>query len=204
MRKITLSVAALFAFGIANAQDVEFGVKGGLNIASLSGDVEDVSSKMGFHVGGFAEIKLTDKFSVQPELLFSLQGAKEEYTETMAGFDVKYEDKLNLSYLNIPIMAKYYATESLSIQAGPQVGFLMSANLEEKASFEGGSETAETDVKEFMETVDFGVNFGLGYKITENFGVDARYNVGLSNIYKDSDDYKVSNSVIQVSLGYTF
>ena len=78
MKKIVLSIAAMLVFGFANAQDVRFGVKGGLNIATLTGDVQDASTKVGFHVGGFAEIKVSDKFAVQPELLFSTQGAKSD------------------------------------------------------------------------------------------------------------------------------
>lgn len=190
MKKIILSAVAIMAFGFANAQDVKFGVKGGLNVANLSGDVNDNSALVGFHVGGFAEIKVSDKFAVQPELLFSTQGAK--FDE--GGSDVKF----NLSYLNIPVMAKYFAAEKFSLEAGPQIGFLMSA----KAKGDGGS----IDIKDEMKSIDFGVNFGAGYDFTENLSAGVRYNLGLANIAKTEagDNTKVKNSVFSISLGYKF
>lgn len=199
MKKIILTVAAVFAFGFANAQETKFGVKGGLNVANLTGDEdEDNSSKVGFHLGGFVEIKVSDKFSVQPELLFSTQGTK--FEETVLGTLVEY--KTNLSYLNIPVMAKYYVAEGFSLEAGPQIGFLTSA----KYKIESEGNESEVDGKDDFESVDFGVNFGAGYDFTENLSVGLRYNLGLSNVYKTEagDDFKNSNNVFSVSLGYKF
>ncbi|WP_318640974.1 porin family protein [Flavobacterium ardleyense] len=210
MKKIILSVAAMLTFGFVNAQEVEFGVKAGVNIASITGDVEDVSAKIGFHIGGFAEIKISEKFSVQPELLFSTQGAKSEYTYNEGGFTEKSTDKLNLNYINIPVMAKLYVAEGFSLEAGPQIGFLMSSKTKSDYTITGGgmdiNESVEVDSKEFTNTVDFGLNFGLGYKFTENLSAGARYNLGLSDINKevDGEALSVKNSVIQVSIGYSF
>ncbi|MDY0090170.1 MAG: porin family protein [Flavobacteriaceae bacterium] len=207
MKKIILSILAVVAFGTANAQDIKFGAKAGLNISNLTGDTEDTKSKIGFHLGGVIEIKITDKFSVQPELLFSTQGAKYEESESFGGESYKYETTMKLNYLNIPIMAKYYVAENFSILAGPQVGFLMSAKAdwEETYSFGGTTESdsGEEDVKDFYKGIDFGLNLGLGYDFTENIFVEARYNLGLSNI-ADVDNYKEKNSVFQISLGYRF
>ena len=202
MKKIILTVAAVFAFGFANAQETKFGVKGGLNVANLSGDIEDNSSKVGFHVGGFVEIKVSDKFSVQPELLFSTQGAK--FEESGSGFS--YESKYNLSYLNIPVMAKYYAADKFSLELGPQIGFLTSAKDDYTATESGVTVSGNEDIKDIFESVDFGLNFGAGYDFTENLSVGLRYNLGLSNIAKTEagDDTKVQNTVFSVSLGYKF
>jgi hypothetical protein len=198
MKKIMLTAAAVMAFAFSNAQETKFGVKAGVNLATLGGDAEDVSSKIGFHVGGFAEFKISDKFAIQPELLFSTQGAKEEYSEE--GFDV--ENKLNLSYLNIPVMAKFYVAEKFSLEAGPQIGFLLSA----KSKVESGDFSGEVDVKDAYESIDFGVNFGAGYDFTENLSAGIRYNLGLSNIAKteDGEDFKMNNSVFSLSVGYKF
>ena len=206
MKKIILTAAAVFAFSFANAQDVKYGAKAGLNFANLTGDVEDASMKIGFNLGGFAEIKISDKFSVQPELLYSTQGAKFEGSDEESSF----ESKFNLSYLNIPIMAKYYVSEKFSLEAGPQIGLLLSAKAKSEVttSFEGESVTvsAEADIKEEFESIDFGFNLGAGYDFSEKVFAGLRYNVGLSNIAKTEagDDYKVSNSVISLSVGYRF
>lgn len=190
MKKIILSALAVFVFGFTNAQEVKFGLKGGLNVANITGDIEDNSSKVGFHVGGFAEIKVSEKFSVQPELLFSTQGTKFDFEGTNVNF--------NLSYLNIPIMAKYYVFDKFSLEAGPQIGFLMSAKL--------AGDGDKLDLKDEYKSTDFGVNFGVGYDFTENISAGLRYNFGLSNIAKpiDGEDFKENNSVLSLSVGYKF
>ncbi|WP_300569036.1 porin family protein [Flavobacterium sp.] len=184
MKKVLLSAVAIFAFGFANAQETKFGIKAGLNMANLSGDIDDTSMKAGLHVGAFAEIKISDKFAVQPEVLFSMQGAKVD------GGDYAF------NYLNIPVMAKFFVTEQFSLEAGPQIGFLMSA----KANPDEGD---SVDVKEFLTSTDFGLNVGLGYDFTENFTAGLRYNLGLSNI-SDEDNGDIKNNVFSVSVGYKF
>ncbi|KIA99658.1 porin family protein [Flavobacterium sp. JRM] len=203
MKKITLSIVAVLAFGFANAQEVKFGVKGGINLSTFTGDVENVSSKVGFQVGGFAEIKLTEKFSIQPELLYSLQGAKIDQSEE--GY--RYESTEKFSYLNIPVMAKYYVAEKFSLEAGPQIGFLLSAKSDftETDDF-FGTTSGDEDVKDSYKSIDFGVNFGAGYDFTENLSAGIRYNLGLSNIadFEEGDNTKIKNSVFSLSVGYKF
>jgi len=209
MKKIILSALAVFAFGFANAQEAKFGVKGALNISSLSGDVEDASSLIGFQIGGFAEFKISDTFSFQPELMYSAQGGKESYTESFSGVKHTEEITTKLGYLNIPLMAKFYVAKSFSLEVGPQIGFLLSAkdNYEITESFNGSSFSASEseDIKDITNSVNFGLNFGAGYDFTENLSAGLRYNVGLTNIYDtDDDDYNVKNSVFSISLGYKF
>ncbi len=74
MKKIVLSLVAIMAFGFANAQDVKFGAKLGFNFSTISG-LDGAETKLGLAVGGLAEIKLNEKFSVQPELMYSMLGA---------------------------------------------------------------------------------------------------------------------------------
>lgn len=191
MKKVLLTVAAIFAFGFANAQDVKFGVKAGLNFANLTGDAEDNSMRVSFHVGGLAEIKLSNKFAIQPELLFSSQGAK---------FDTNTSEKLvyDLSYINVPVLAKFYATPQFYLEAGPQIGFIVSA----KAKYDGDSE----DIKNSFNSTDFGLNIGGGYNFTDNIYAGLRYTAGLSNIadVPDESNFETGNSVIALSVGYRF
>jgi len=205
--KKTLLIAAVAVFGFTsiNAQEVKFGAKAGVNFATLGGDAEDIESKTSFHVGGVAEIMISDKFSVQPELLYSSQGAKDEYTEEFFEGEVKFEDKLKLDYINLPIMAKYYLTDGFSLEAGPQIGFLVSAKVESEASFEGESDSEEVDVKDAYKSIDFGFGLGLSYKLENGLNFSARYNLGVSNIVEDAeDDFSIQNNVLQVSVGFMF
>jgi hypothetical protein len=208
MKKLLLSALAVCAFSFSNAQeekstsglDVTFGAKAGLNLSTFTGDPEDVDMKAGFHVGGMAEIALNEKFSVQPELLFSSQGTQEDVT-FFNGINEQTETiKYNFSYINLPVMAKYYVTEGLSLEAGPQIGVLVSA----KAKADGETEDADELLGD-LSTIDFGLNFGLGYKLDSGLNFSARYNLGLSNISDESDaDFKINNSVFQFSVGYFF
>lgn len=190
IKKIILTVAAVFAFGFANAQETKFGVKGGLNLANFSGDIEDGSNLTGVNIGGFAEIKLSDKFALQPEVLFSGQGSDSD------------EGSFNLTYINVPLMAKYYVADKFNLEAGPQIGFLTSA----KIKMDGNS----IDSKRLFNSTDFGINFGAGYDFTEKFSAGVRYNMGVSNIFSDEfkdalqEDVNVQNSVFSLSLAYKF
>ncbi len=185
MKKVFLSFFLAASFYGASAQ-VQFGAKAGLNLASLTGDDVDVKSKIGFNAGLFAEIPVSEQFSVKPELVYSLQGAKS---------DGEGDSKLNLSYLNIPILAKYNISEGFFAEAGPQIGFLTTA----KAKYDGGS----VDIKDNFKSIDFSLGLGLGYELSETYGLNLRYNLGLSSI-ADDDDAKVKNSVFQLGIFYKF
>lgn len=193
MKKIILSAIAILAFGFVNAQQTRFGVKGGLNLSNWTGgDVEDTKSLVGFHVGGFAEIKIIEKLAIQPEILFSTQGTKIE-----GGFAGDFDVKTN--YLNIPVLAKYYIVEKFSVEAGPQLGVLLSAKLDGE------------DVKDSFKSVDLGFNLGAGYNFTDNLSINLRYTIGLSPLADDADiedegDYydSAKNSNLALSLAYKF
>ena len=204
MKKIILSLFALAAMGLsANAQQVvKFGPKAGVNLSNLSGgDADGLDMKVGFHIGAFAEIFFTDQFAVQPELLYSTQGAK---GEILGGdFEAKYD------FINIPIMAKYYFTEGLAIEAGPYVGFLMKAEDE----LSGGPASFSGDVKDERKSIDFGLGFGASYSLDNGFFAGARYSLGLSKLGEENDSSEpisvglgedIKNSVIQISVGYKF
>jgi len=188
MKKLLLCAAvAVFAFANVNAQEVKFGAKAGVNFASIGGDdTDDVDGLTSFHVGGVAEIMFSDKFSFQPELLYSEKGFSVD--------DIDYK----LNYISLPLMAKYYVAEGFSIEAGPQVGFLMSAKATD------GDD--DVDIDDVISSVDFGVGVGVGYKLDSGLNFAARYNLGLSNIndFEGSDDFKNQNNVIQLSVGYMF
>jgi opacity protein-like surface antigen len=186
MKKIIFAAAAVFAFGMTNAQEARFGAKGALNFATITNS-EGAKNKVGFAIGGFAEIKVSDKFAVQPELMYSLQGAKYD------------GGSAELNYINIPVMAKYFVTEEISLQAGPQLGILMSAT----AKSDGGG---SSDFKDQTKAIDFGLNFGAGYNIGEDMMIDLRYNLGLSQIEKElaSGQTASKNAVIQLGFGYKF
>src|SRR5690554_2970881 len=189
MRKFFIITAlTVFGFTQVNAQEIKFGAKAGVNLANIVGDFTDDSKMlMGFHVGGVAEFAITEDFLVAPELLFSMQGNKFEYeeSETFMGMtaSIKEEGKLKLSYIAIPVMAKYQVFDGLTLEAGPQIGILMGAKQEYDSTVSLNGEVVESesgseDVKEFMSTMDLGLGLGLGYRMTNGLFFQARYNIG--------------------------
>ena len=184
MKKLFTITMALVAFTIS-AQNITFGAKAGLNFASMAGDDADgLDGRTSFHLGVTAEIEMSDTFSIQPELLYSGQG----YT---ADGDVTGK----VDYINLPIMAKFYVADGISLEAGPQIGFLASA----KADVDGES----TDIKDLLKSTDFALNLGAGYKLDSGLNFGLRYSMGLTDVPDgDSDGFK--HSVLQLSVGYNF
>lgn len=180
MKKIFFPIFILLAFSVsANAQLLKFGIKAGANFASLEGDdATGLDSYTSFHFGGILEIEVLENFSIQPELLYSSQGAT---VNNDAFKDINY------NYITVPALAKFYLTsKKLSLEAGPQFSFLVNENV---------SEQFETN------SFDFAAVAGFGYNITENIFAQARYVWGLTEADKNAS---VTNRVIQVSVGYRF
>ena len=186
MKKLILiTVITVLGLSNVNAQEFNLGVKGGLNFATLTGENNsEIGWTTDFNLGVMTEIKISDKFSFQPELMYSGQGY---------GSNIPSEGTIALNYLNVPLMAKYYVTKGLSLEAGPQMGFLLSTK--------GGTDTN----KDQFKTTDLGVNFGVGYKLDNGLNFSARYNLGLTNINKMGDfSDKNRHGVFQLSIGYFF
>lgn len=181
-KNLLLAVVTVLGFTNVNAQEIKFGAKGGLNFATISGDnTKGIGVVTSFNFGVLSEIPISDKFSFQPELMYSGQGYS---------FN---DNTVALNYLNIPLMGKYYLTKGFSVEAGPQIGFLLSAKND------------KTDVKDSFNTFDLGVNFGLGYKLDNGLNFGVRYNLGLTDINNLDNSYsKNKNRVFQVSVGYFF
>ncbi len=188
MKKLSLLAVALFTFTFANAQETKFGLKAGLNISNWGGDAEGTSSKTDVQAGAFVEIKTSDKMAIQPELVYSSLGTKVDFDGTTV--------TISTNYLVIPVMLKYFAAEKFTLEAGPQIGFLLSA----KAKANGNS----GDIKSEFNSTDFGINLGAGYDISEKVNLSLRYTAGLSNILKDSGSDKVNNTNIAFALGFKF
>jgi hypothetical protein len=176
---LTLATAGVFA-------QLSGGLKAGLNLAnqvySSNGISASPDSRASFHVGGYLNFAPSEKFSIQPELLFSGAGAKIN------------SDQLKMSYITVPVMFKYNPTSIFNIQAGPQVGFLLSAK-----------DDAGDDVKDQFKSLDLGAAFGLGVDLPMGLNFTARYVFGLSDISDASSDFgdvKIKNTTIQLSVGY--
>mgnify|MGYP003601811567 FL=1 len=193
------------------AQDVKFGLKGGVNFSniSISGGNSvtnpDTTTRTSFHLGGLVEVKLADKFALQPEIQYSSVGYKFALTGIEQGISYRGDVVDKIDYLSIPVLVKYFAAEGFSLDFGPQVGFLISHKADIKVNVLGNSSTQTVDLADESEKIEFGLNFGATYKFKNNLFLSGRYNLGLSNIQKESTDgEKILNRTFQLSLGYIF
>ncbi len=185
MKNIIFLIILISSYHI-NAQTY-FGFKVGANATNFYGDIENNNIKLSFHAGVVAEIQLSDAFSVQPELLFSAQGYQNKEDKYL---------KYHYNYLNLPIMVKYFINNNITLDFGPQIGYLLSAETSD------GLYIFE-NIKENSNSFDYGINLGASYEFDDGLNINVRYNYSLSNINK-GNDIKVNNAVIQISLGYKF
>jgi hypothetical protein len=190
-----------------NVQGIKFGVTAGFNLSNFSGDVENTKLKAGFQVGVVADYALTKSFSITPELLFTQRGSKAEATE--GGLTATYTETLN--YLQLPINALYKFNiaddAKFLVFAGPYFGYGLSGTAKYKLSGGGESESESEDIKfgsdeDKYNAFDFGLNAGIGYQYNKFF-IKAQYNLGLGNLFNDSDD-SLKNTNIGISVGYLF
>lgn len=201
MKKIFTMLFMLIGFVQLQAQEWNFGVKGGVNFASFGGsDADDmgVEGRTGFHIGGLAEVKLSEYFGVQLEVLYNNLGAKFDGSFfDDEGNEFPGEVTFKLDYVAVPLIGKFYPIQNLNIQTGPQVSFEVTSDVEADAN----GESVSLDVEDATNKVDFSWLFGLGYDLPYGLLVDGRYALGLSDIYDESN---MKHSVIQLSIGYKF
>lgn len=191
--RIAIFCLALLTSGLL-AQDVAFGLKGGLNLANL--DVKDpegsYNSRTGYHAGVFLRGKFS-KVAIQPELLLFTQGT--DASNTTLG---EYKD--SFTYLSVPLMLKYYPILGLNIQVGPQFGFL----LDGERKYEGLLGNGSTDIKDYYSSSDVSVSVGGGWDFKFGLSLDARYNIGVKDINNATNGEEAKSKVFLVSLGWNF
>lgn len=181
---VTLGVLGYTAHGQAQ---VSIGIKGGLNFSNLdvSNPGATYDGRTGYHFGAFTLVKLT-KIGIQPEILFSQQGSE---VKTSSGSFTS-----NFNYVNIPVLFKLYTVAGLNLQIGPQFGFL--TNDPEVQDPQGQS------IEDAYKNSDVSLALGIGWDLPLRLSIDARYNLGLSEINDNPSLEATKNQVWQISLGY--
>lgn len=180
MKKVLLLLVLICGVSAAQAQ-IKFGVKAGANFADLDGITLDTKMRTGFHFGAVLEVKLPGSLALQPELLYSSQGAK---VNSAAFDDIQYD------YLTVPVMVKYYLIKDIiNIELGPQFSFLVNDNVDFADS----------------NTFDFAAAGGVGIDLGDHLFLQGRYVLGLTSASTDAlRNADTKNKVIQLSVGYKF
>jgi hypothetical protein len=186
-------------FGLSTVQGQvlpKFGLSGGLlntnadiNISALGFNLANIDAinKTGFYIGVAADIGATEKFHIQPELTYGSAG--------------------DLSFVYLPIMAKYYATGKFFIQAGPQLSFSTNLNDIKKAIQDvQGVVGGNGNIDDVLKTTAVELGFGLGFDVTEQFAIQGRYGISLTDRYDGplGGSLDVNNATLQIGVLYFF
>ena len=200
MKKIMMIAALMVATLSASAQNevgqVTLMPKAGINISTITGSGSDKKSKVGLVAGAEFEYGVAQNFDITAGVLYSMEGAK-------------FGDaKFNMDYINIPILANYYVVPGLAVKAGIQPAF----NVRKKASYNGNTvniddvmnavlDWAGAGVETGVKTFNLSIPVGLSYEY-QSFVLDARYNIGVTKLFKNADQGR--NSTFAITLGYKF
>jgi len=190
--KLFLPLFAALLLSQALMAQFHVGLKGGANIIKIDGTSFKDQFRYGYHVGGFAEIGLGQKFGLQPEVLFNQVSTTVDsnYKSIYQNVFNSNQSSVKLAYLSIPILLNYKLIGNfLSLQAGPQVGILVN---QQKTLLQNGGDA--------FKKGDFSMVAGAQIKLSA-IRLTGRYVVGLKNINDIDDQDKWKSQGFQVSLG---
>ncbi len=192
-----------------NSDKFELGIRLAGNWQNFMG-YNGTNSRFSIGFGIYGTLKLSEGFSLQPELLFKdPRGASDLAGKTFGNSNL---DPLlqnasvtsKLAYVSLPVILKYSLTPQLSVGFGPQIGYLSSARHEYVAKVYSEEDLVfKDDVKSTLNTWDFALAFNLEYRFMKNRAIQVglRYYLGLVDIYKDHPGDSIRNSVFQIYLG---
>jgi Outer membrane protein beta-barrel domain len=193
MKKIIIPFAIIMTMtaGTAYSQRFKFGIKGGTDIKKLTGKSFDDQFSYGYHLGVFTEIGLGSRFGIQPEVYFS-----QVNIDTSSNFSAIHNfnqiSKVQLKYVNIPILLSYKPGKFVTLQAGPQYGILIDNS---KSVLQNG--------KDAFNKGDFSILAGIQLNINK-VRLYGRYAIGLNNLNEIDDKDKWKTQTIHLGLGFTF
>jgi len=196
MKRFSVLFLFIVSFSASHAQ-IQVGLKGGYNLSSfivtVPSNFYSYSPKSDFNAGIVVAFPLGGGFFLQPESYYSGQGSKVD----LSGINGSY----HIQYLNFPVLFKYVAPFHLVFETGPQLGFLVDATLSEPGF-------PIENIRSQTNSSCYSWVFGAGVQLPMNFGLDFRYNLGLSHLQTDnSDAYNdagIKNNVFQVGIYYLF
>ena len=203
MKKTMIAlVCMLMAAGTAMAQKTfTFGPKVGVDYTHWWGKNINDESALNYQAGVFMEYRMNNRFAIAPEVVFAAHNRPKmewkDWIDKDPAIDVITTYHTN--YINIPVMFKYYATSSLSIDLGPQFGFKVYDKYTDKWEEDGKKMKATQNM--YHRNFDFGLGLGATYNFNERVFVQLRYTLGLIPLYKDGN---ARNGNAQLSIGYRF
>lgn len=208
MKKLGLLMVTMLVCMVTSAQ-ITWNVKAGAGFATMRGDVEDVESKLGWKIGVGIEKPLSADWLIMPSLEFKLKGTQVSFTDGTN----KENDKLTMSYLQLPILAAYRTRLNddfnLTLKAGPYVAYAFSGKMKYEGTWDGEYEEEEWDIFEEEEEgkrFDAGLLLGVDFEY-HRFVLGAEFEYGLLPALKLEEEdgtFKAYNTSFYITLGYKF
>lgn len=188
---------------LSNMPNLDTAGAGGVYLTS------DKTATGGFIIGGEAEYQLTNVFSLAAGVNYAQQGSGwKDKSFSVNGVSADLKDaKVELGYVNVPIVANVYLFKGFALKAGVQFGFLTNADMKFTLKSEQGNLNQSSDfdqsIMDGCEKFDIAIPVGVSYQFKVPIVIDARYNIGLKNVSKEvGEDFK--NQVFQITVGYKF
>ena len=194
MKKVLMMAVALIATLTVNAQGMYIKPMVGGTLSTYT-SADDTKMKLGLVGGAEFGYQIAETFDVTAGALFTMQGTGYKDNDYIKDYSSTQ------TFLNIPVMANYYIIPGLAIKAGIQPGFLLSSKIKNTEVIQGHEEDFESTSTEGLEKFALAVPLGLSYEFSD-FVIDARYNLGVTNVAKHNGDKKPKYSVIMLTLGY--
>jgi hypothetical protein len=176
--KRAVTLILLLAPAVLFAQGIGVGIKAGANFANVDADDVDANAITSFHAGAYVNVNFSEKMGITPEVLWTGLGSEID--------NVKFV----CNYISVPVMLRYRIIPLISIEAGPQFGFLTSAEMD------------DVDYKDDMKSTDFGIAAGALVHLPLGFNGGVRYVAGLTDV-SDVDNLTIKNRTWQIYLGWT-
>lgn len=204
MKKIFLGLGIVIS-GFAFSQ--QFGLKAGLNVSDINNGASgtDMKAKTGLYAGITANIPVSDEFSIQPELIYNQMGAKTNLYD-FGSIIGNVSTTTKLDYISLPVMLQYNFPSNIYVELGPEFSYLVSA----KQGLSSSIISPSTDINmDYLNRLNVGAGFGAGYNFNKNFGINARYTLGLTGLGKNGNvaDYfldSAKNNNLQLGVNFKF
>lgn len=201
MRTLAL-IVLLFAASSSATSQLRFGVNGGINFSTAMIDPDPTaggatkSGRTDLIAGLTADYEFCDRTSVRTEFNYIQYGYRFESSQTLGTQSYSQKEDYKVNYLEIPILGRYDFNEGdleFGVFFGPFFGFRFCSQEEFSRTIGTFSQSGTADRRENTTKFHFGLTGGLGGELrlndTWSTYLDARYNFGLSNIYKDAPNF---------------
>jgi hypothetical protein len=204
-----LCAGAMTVLSVNSAQaqsHARVGLKGGLNLSNLYvNDADDENARIGWHAGVYGQIFSSEAFAIQPEVNFSTKGTGITYgSVSNTTVRLNHDQKFNLSYIDIPVLAVFKLGRAAEIHAGPYWAYLVKAEIRNN---DGDPNNEFDDVaRRNFDDWDYGLVGGIGFNLGKGAQLGVRYNYGLNEIANNAVARRIlgnaKNQVAQLYLAF--